>query len=129
MPRISNKSSTGIDKSIGRNVRIYRLSKGVTQHQLGAKLGVTFQQIQKYENGTSRISSGRLFQIAQIFEVPVTDLFIGEKVSPASHPSPFDLLNDPMSLQILMAFAKISNKIIRRAVMDLLESMSKEGKR
>jgi len=85
MAKASNKSATKTDKFIGQNVRVHRLSKGWTQQQLGAKLGVTFQQLQKYESGTNRIGSGRLFQIAELFEVPVIELFKGEKASSTSH--------------------------------------------
>jgi transcriptional regulator with XRE-family HTH domain len=129
MPRISNKSATRIDKLIGEAIRVHRLSKGLTQGQLGSKLGVTFQQIQKYEKGTNRIGSGRLYQIAEIFEVPVTEFFRGEKAAPTRHLSPFVILEDPMSLELLKGFAKIRDKNTRRSVLALVEQMVRAGKR
>ena len=62
-----NKSASKTDKLVGRNIRVHRLVRGLTQEGLGEKLGVTFQQIQKYEKGTNRVGSGRLYQIATIF--------------------------------------------------------------
>jgi transcriptional regulator with XRE-family HTH domain len=64
-----------MEKLVGQMIRTQRLSKGLTQTQLGAKLGVSFQQIQKYENGANRVGSGRLFEIAEFLEVPVKAFF------------------------------------------------------
>ena len=69
--------STSIDLIVSRNVRSRRLAKGLTQEHVAKELGVSFQQIQKYENGTNRIASGRLFQIAKLLGVPVQKLFEG----------------------------------------------------
>ena len=90
---------------------------------------MTFQQIQKYEKGTNRIGSGRLYQIAEIFEVPVTEFFRGEKAAPTRHLSPFVILEDPMSLELLKGFAKIRDKNTRRSVLALVEQMVRAGKR
>ena len=72
---MSNKSATKIDKLVGRNIRVHRLAKDMTQEALGEKLGVTFQQVQKYEKGTNRVGSGRLYEIAEILEVPLKSFF------------------------------------------------------
>src|SRR4051794_24641337 len=61
-----------VDRHVGKRVRMHRIMIGVTQDQLGKKLGLTFQQIQKYENGSNRIAASRLYSIARIFEVPVS---------------------------------------------------------
>jgi transcriptional regulator with XRE-family HTH domain len=68
MPKTSNKSATSIDKQVGLNIRVHRLAKDMTQEDLGEKIGVTFQQVQKYEKGTNRVGSGRLYQIAEILK-------------------------------------------------------------
>jgi transcriptional regulator with XRE-family HTH domain len=120
----SNKSATRTDKLVGQMIRTQRLLKGLTQTELGTKLGVTFQQIQKYEYGTSRVSSGRLFEIAGIFEVPVKVFFESQKLSRVGHASPFDLLDDPMSLQMLREFSGIRDKDTRRSVLALVEQMA-----
>src|SRR6202161_1749708 len=98
MPKTSNKSASKTDKLVGRNIRVHRLVRGLTQEGLGEKLGVTFQQIQKYEKGTNRVGSGRLYQIAAIFEVPITAFFKGiKKSSVTRRSSPLALLDDPIS--------------------------------
>ena len=129
MARMSNKATTKSDKLIGQIIRVQRLAKGLTQTQLGAELGVTFQQIQKYENGTNRVGSGRLYQIAEFLEVPVTVFFEGEKAARTGHSSPFALLDDPMALQVLKEFSKIRDKGTRRSVLALVERMVSAGKR
>jgi transcriptional regulator with XRE-family HTH domain len=123
MPRNSNKSTTKADKLVGQVIRAQRRSKGLTQAELGAKLGVTFQQIQKYEYGTSRVSSGRLFEIAGFFKVPMKVFFEAQKPSRSELASPFEQLDDSMSLQMLLQFTKIRDKDTRRAVLALVERM------
>jgi transcriptional regulator with XRE-family HTH domain len=129
MPKTSNKSASKTDKLIGRNIRIHRLVRGLTQEGLGGKLGVTFQQIQKYEKGTNRVGSGRLYQISTIFEVPITALFEGEP-APATEKSfsPNDFLSDPMTLRMVQAFAKIREQKSRHCLLALIESLSVPSK-
>ena len=127
MPKTSNKSANRVDKLVGRNIRVHRLVRGPTQEGLGEKLGVTFQQIQKYEKGTNRVGSGRLYQIAALLEVPVTAFFEGEGQSSTrstASASPYDLLADPVSLRMVQAFSEIADQKTRRAVLALVESMT-----
>jgi transcriptional regulator with XRE-family HTH domain len=125
MSKTSNKSSTKIDKLVGRNVRVRRLAGGFTQGELGAKLGVTFQQVQKYEKGINRIGSGRLYEIAEIFEVPVKSFFEGETKEPASRKSsPFELLADALTMQMVLEFGKISDNNLRRAILAVVETLA-----
>ena len=129
MPKTSNKSANRVDKLVGRNIRVHRLVRGLTQEALGEKLGVTFQQIQKYEKGTNRVGSGRLYQIAALLEVPVTAFFEGgETQSAVRNSSPYDLLADPVSLRMVQAFSELSDQKTRRAVLALVESMNSSGK-
>ena len=124
MPKVSNKSATKTDKIVGQNIRVHRLSKGLTQEGLGDRLGVTFQQIQKYEKGSNRIGSGRLYEIAEVLEVPVTSFFEGEQKPKASGGlSPFDLLKDPLLLKMVREFSKIHDVETRRAVLAVVETL------
>src|SRR4249920_290310 len=66
-----------VDMLVGRNIRILRQDRKMSQTELGRKIDVTFQQVQKYENGTNRVGSGRLFKIASILGVPITAFFEG----------------------------------------------------
>jgi transcriptional regulator with XRE-family HTH domain len=106
------------------------LVRGLTQEGLGEKLGVTFQQIQKYEKGTNRVGSGRLYQIASLLEVPVTAFFEGGETQSTTrnNASPYDLLADPVSLRMVQAFAEIPDLKTRRAVLALVESMNSASK-
>ncbi|HEX4409326.1 MAG TPA: helix-turn-helix transcriptional regulator [Xanthobacteraceae bacterium] len=128
MPKTSNKSASRVDKLVGRNIRVHRLVGGLTQEGLGEKLGVTFQQIQKYEKGTNRVGSGRLYQIAALLEVPVTAFFEGGETQTGTRASaaasPYDLLADPVSLRMVQAFSEIADQKTRRAVLALVESMT-----
>jgi transcriptional regulator with XRE-family HTH domain len=114
-----------LDKVVGRNVRVHRLAKGMSQTDLANELGITFQQIQKYEKGTNRVGSGRLFEISVILGVSVLTLFEGGKATLAKgdDSSPFNLLADPLSLRLVQAFAEIPERRTRHSLVDLVESM------
>src|SRR3981081_2626558 len=64
-----------VDKLVGQNIRIFRMAKGISQTELGNSVGVTFQQIQKYEKGANRVGSSRLAKIAAILKVPISHFF------------------------------------------------------
>jgi transcriptional regulator with XRE-family HTH domain len=113
-----------IDKLVGRNIRIHRLKKNMSQEKLGDALGLTFQQVQKYEKGTNRVGAGRLHQIACIFGVSVTALFEGSDIEPGSGGLILDLLADPHSLRIIEAMAEISDSSLRRSVVELVEQIA-----
>ena len=124
------KAATAIDKHVGRRVRMRRMLIGMTQEKLGEALGLTFQQVQKYEKGTNRIGASRLHQIAAILGVPVEFFYegapaIGGKTSasdlPASYGSEF--LATPEGVQLMKAFTRIRNERIRRRVIDLLVAL------
>jgi transcriptional regulator with XRE-family HTH domain len=116
------------DVLVGQRVRAYRLSLGMSQTTLGEKVGVTFQQIQKYERGTNRLGSSRLKKVADVLGVGIAVLF-GE---PESDHSGLDLLTEMASLphttRLLKAFAEISDKKIRLALVRLAEGLRKRAK-
>jgi transcriptional regulator with XRE-family HTH domain len=128
MPKTSNKSATKSDKLIGEKIRARRLKMGLSQEALAAKLGVTFQQIQKCEKGVNRVGSGRLYEIAEHLEAPVASFFESEAKSKTGRkPSPFDLLADPTSLRMVQEFSKLGDVKLRRAVLGLVERMIEVG--
>jgi transcriptional regulator with XRE-family HTH domain len=119
------KLATKVDKTIGQTIRRLRLLKRMTQEKLGDALGVGFQQIQKYENGINRVGSGRLYNIAEILDVPVMVLFAAgdtRKRSAAKglRPSPYELLDDPTTLRMLDEFSKIGDTKTRHAVLAVI---------
>jgi transcriptional regulator with XRE-family HTH domain len=123
--KTGKRGPKSVDKIVGRNVRIFRLAKGLSQTDLADKLGITFQQIQKYEKGTNRVGSGRLFEISQILGISLLALFEGSKTALANNDdaSPFGLLADPLSLRLVQAFSEIAERRTRYSLVELVESM------
>lgn len=74
---MASKKSNPVDAHVGSRVRLRRMLVGLSQEKLGERMGLTFQQIQKYEKGVNRIGASRLFQLSQILEVPVQFFFEG----------------------------------------------------
>jgi transcriptional regulator with XRE-family HTH domain len=120
------KRAQKIDKVVGRNIRIHRLAKKMSQTELGAQLGVSFQQVQKYENGTNRVGSGRLYQIAAILGAHVSVFFRGgDGPEKPRDPDLLELLAEPQSVRLIRAFAKITDGTVRRSLVDLAEKFAK----
>jgi len=108
----------------GRRIKLRRLSAGWSQTELGEKVGVTFQQVQKYERGQTRVGASRLTQIAKVLNVPVADFF--ETAKPASKrdsfaQSPLDLLSQPLALKLLQLFSEITDRDMRQTIVQLVE--------
>jgi len=123
---MQQKRAQKIDRVIGRNIRIHRLAKKMSQTELGEHLGVSFQQVQKYENGTNRVGSGRLYQTAAVLGVHVSTLFKGgERAEKASEGGLLDLLAAPQSVRLIRAFAKITDTSVRRSLVQLAEKFAK----
>lgn len=127
------KSPVPVDKHVGGRVRMRRILVGMSQEKLGEAIGLTFQQVQKYEKGTNRISASRLSQIAQVLGVPVTFFFEGAPVERlegetgmAEGPQAdfsFDLLSSPEGVQLAKAFMSIDDAKVRRRVVDLVSTL------
>jgi transcriptional regulator with XRE-family HTH domain len=130
---MSTKTPNPIDKYVGSRVRMRRIMLGMSQEKLGEALGLTFQQIQKYEKGTNRIGASRLQQISDIVQVPVS-FFSEGGPPPASHvggmeeaPSPAyvsDFLATSEGLALTKAFMRINDPKLRRSIVDLVEQMA-----
>jgi transcriptional regulator with XRE-family HTH domain len=122
---MSPKQPDSIDKLVGRNIRIQRLAKGLSQTELANKLGVTFQQVQKYEKGVNRIGCGRLFQIAKILNVHVMDFFDGSDVGkPAAARNVRELISEPQAFHLVEAFSEIGDRKLRRSVVELVKKIA-----
>jgi transcriptional regulator with XRE-family HTH domain len=117
-----------VDKLVGQNIRIFRMAKGISQTELGNSVGVTFQQIQKYEKGANRVGSSRLAKIAVILKAPISCFFDNSASGsdgPVAGPVVTDLLISPYAVQMLKAFAKLPNDKLRRSLVVLTESIAK----
>jgi transcriptional regulator with XRE-family HTH domain len=125
---MTRKGPDSVDRIVGRNIRIYRLQKGLTQTELADQLELTFQQVQKYEKGTNRVGSGRLLKIATFLGIPVTSLFRGsDEMEDTDKQSLFDQLAKPHANRLLQAFARIDDDGLRRSVVQLVEEIAKNN--
>lgn len=126
-----NKTPSGIDRIVGQRLRWRRRELKLTQEQLGEKLGLTFQQVQKYEKGVNRISAGRLFEIAQALGITITYFYEGVdemlEASPTmslqedDHPPSLPVI-DGEAMELVKAFQQIGDKSLRRSLLDTIRA-------
>jgi transcriptional regulator with XRE-family HTH domain len=134
---MSTKAPNPVDKYVGSRVRMRRIMLGMSQEKLGDALGLTFQQIQKYEKGTNRVGASRIQQISEILQIPVSFLFEGgpsgttsaesfrEGTSPAYVS---DFLATSEGLALTRAFTRITDGKLRRSIVEMVEQIAaREG--
>ena len=131
------KSPNPVDRHVGSRVRMRRMLVGMSQEKLGEALGITFQQIQKYEKGTNRIGASRLHQIARVLSVPVEYFYEGapqiegtpaggfSEAPPSSYVS--DFLTTSEGLELIKAFIEIKDPKVRRKLVDLAKALGQAG--
>ncbi len=118
------KTPDPLDVMVGARIRIFRTHRGMSQSDLAARIGVAFQQVQKYEKGINRVGASRLSRIAAVLEISIGDLFepSGNKRSDAK--SPFRLLAERDALRVLTAFSRTRDPRVRRAIALLVETIA-----
>jgi transcriptional regulator with XRE-family HTH domain len=130
---MSTKSPNPIDKHVGNRLRMRRIMLGMSQTNLGDGLGLSFQQVQKYEKGTNRLSASKLQQCAGILQVPVEFFFEGVPSIPGAPkpkgPAPSvdyvsDFLASAAGLALVKAFTQIKDAKLRRCIVDLVEGIA-----
>lgn len=131
MPR---KPPNPIDIHVGARVRMQRMLLGMSQDSLGARLGITFQQVQKYEKGDNRISASRLQQIGEILNASPAFFFAGlvdtpkaRTDSPASAAHVATFLSTVEGLQLNRAFVRIGDARVRRKIVELVTALAESG--
>ena len=123
------KKANLVDVHVGLRIRAARLAAGLSQERLGSGLGVTFQQVQKYEKGANRVGAGRLSDIARVLSVPVSYFFESEAVetNATKLSEGFNditvVLSTSEGMRIARALARIPDAEMRRRIADLLEAM------
>lgn len=121
----SNKAVTAVDAYIGEKIRGYRNLRNISQEELGRMLGVSFQQIQKYEKGANRITSSRLQEIAKIFECDVADILPEQKKGKTQKLSNLDRIAATRDgMKLIDSFVDIKNEVMRAAVVELARRFS-----
>ena len=127
---MSVKRPDPVDIEVGHRIRIERLARGLSQTALANQLGVTFQQVQKYEKGVNRVGAGRLTKIAEVLGIQVGTFFSGKDILDAegkkesSEASPLKLLTVSGAFRLLRAYCDIEDSTLRRAIVDLVEQIS-----
>jgi transcriptional regulator with XRE-family HTH domain len=127
---MSIKSPDPVDVQVGSRIRLLRKGAQMSQTDLAEQLGVTFQQVQKYEKGITRVSAGRLTKIAAALGVPVSELLGDDgagqsnRRAVAEARSPLKLLTPPGALRLLRAYARIDNGNQRRNIVALVERIA-----
>lgn len=130
----SKKKPNPIDVHVGGRIRLRRNMLGLSQEKLGEHLGITFQQIQKYEKGTNRVGASRLQAIASILEAPVAYFF---EDAPGGSPAEgfaeenqtsyvVDFLSSSEGLMLNRAFARIDDPKVRRRIIDLVRTLAND---
>lgn len=132
------KQPNPIDVQVGNRVRLRRMLIGMSQEKLGEMLGLTFQQVQKYEKGVNRIGAGRLFHVAQILGVGIDYFYQGviEQIpKPAAPgfaeetpPPVMEFLSSGEGLQLTLSFMRIKDPKVRKRVLDLVKSLVDDSK-
>jgi transcriptional regulator with XRE-family HTH domain len=132
----NKKKPNPIDIHVGGRIRLRRNMLGMSQEKLGESLGITFQQIQKYEKGTNRVGASRLQAIASILNVPVSFFFedapdsasaeVRGLAEDSSATYIVDFMNSAEGLQLNRAFIRISDPKIRRRVVDLVKTLARD---
>ena len=118
----SPRSPNAIDVAIGRNVCVWRLARGLSQKHLAHGLGITFQQVQKYESGANRVAPGRLVKIAATLGVPLSVLFDRSRSAESSRL--LALISDSRSFRLAQAFAAIKHDAARRSLVNMVETLA-----
>jgi transcriptional regulator with XRE-family HTH domain len=136
MVAIEHNGPNPIDLHVGSRVRLRRKVLGVSQESLAADLGLTFQQIQKYERGTNRVSASKLYEIARSLQTTTSYFFegfadpnSGEAKTPEyiEEKAAVDFLMTPEGLEMAALFPKIAKGKVRRRILDLVRAVSEEA--
>lgn len=133
------KSPNPVDVHVGSRVRLRRMLIGLSQEKLGHSMGLTFQQIQKYEKGVNRIGASRLFKLSQVLEVPV-QFFFDDMPATEGNPIPgmaetdaesflYEFLNTRDGLELNRAFVKVTDPEQRRSIVELVRSISRNAEK
>jgi len=134
--RTASGKPNPVDIHVGARVRLRRTLLGMSQEKLGEAIGLTFQQVQKYERGANRVGASRLYDLSRVLEVPVSFFFddmpdeissksVHERREMSESPDPFD--NDPMNrretLELVRAYYRITDPNQRKKIFELVKSM------
>lgn len=126
-----------VDVQVGARLRLRRKMLGLSQEKLGEAIGLTFQQVQKYERGANRIGASRLYELSRVLDVPVSFFFddtdpvrapaMSGFAEPPAEDFEFDPLCKPEALDLIRAYFSIENVTVRRRLRDLAKALAEES--
>lgn len=125
---MAGKRPNQTDVAVGQRIRVFRKEANLSQTELANQIGVTFQQVQKYENGTNRVGAGRLTMIARALDIPITAFFDGlarrtdKRRDDSAHL--VELESMPAAPKLLKAFSGISDAVIQTEIIKLVRALS-----
>ncbi len=128
------RSPNPVDIHVGTRIRLRRKLMKMSQEKLGDQLGVTFQQVQKYERGSNRVGASRLWKLAQVLDVPINFFYDGlgsesdtaEFADNDQTPVVYNFINSSDGVSLAKAVSKIKNKAVRRQILELARSLAKD---
>lgn len=134
MPKVNPRGPNPIDVHVGSRIRLRRQLMKMSQEKLGDELGVTFQQVQKYERGANRVGASRLYRLSRVLEVPVQFFFegLGEKSAASGMaeddqtPIVYDFIQSSDGVSLAEAFSRIKDAKVRRRVLELVRTLAYE---
>ena len=121
---MSTRKSGPLDAMVGDRIRMFRVNRGMSQTMLAARIGVTFEQMQKYERGANRVGVSRLVRIASVLGVSIGELFESPRTDSPRLNSPIQALAEPGALRVLKAYARTTNPRVRLCIAKLVESIA-----
>ena len=113
-----------LDATVGSRIRVFRIHRRMSQTELAEQIGVTFQQVQKYEKGTNRIGASRLSRIATILGISISELFEASDEEAGNSALLFRLLAEPGALRVLKAYTRTSDPRVRHAIAELVDGIA-----
>ena len=135
MNKHAPRSPNPIDVHVGTRVRLRRQVMKMSQEKLGDQLGVTFQQVQKYERGANRVGASRLWKMSQVLDVPVGFFYDGlDQIGGSTEfaegdqlPIVYDFINSTDGVNLAKAVSQIKSKAVRRQILELARSLAKDA--
>jgi transcriptional regulator with XRE-family HTH domain len=123
---MGTRKANPVDAEVGRRIKLQRLAAGLSQTELGNEIGVSFQQVQKYERGQTRVGASRLTLIAKVLNVPINEFF--EDPDRAAKrgkrtQSRLELLSQPLALKLLQLFSDLPDRDLRQSIVQLVENI------
>jgi len=127
------RAASSVDVHVGSRIRLRRKTMKMSQEQLGEQLGITFQQVQKYERGTNRVGASRLWNISQVLNVPIAFFYDGltggvhgSDDDSTQSPIIYEFINSSDGIALATAVSKIKNRAVRRQILELARSLAEQ---